>query len=389
MNHELTIDAHFPGGNIAVETIKINDVFLHQDLRDTPGWFYWAFQVSGAHARRLTFHFTGGDVLGVRGPAMSNDNGTSWQWLGDEIVSRENPKDVQFSYDFSPQHTKVLFAFCPIYTQVHLDNFLAKVPKSTFVRKDILCHSRAGREVEFLHLGNPDAAIKVLLSCRHHACEAMASYFLEGVLEAFLSEDEIGKWFRENVDCAVAPFVDKDGVEAGDQGKNREPHDHNRDYAGEISDSIYPEVAALRRWLMAWPREQKSCIVLDFHCPHIRGNENEYVYFVGVPDQQIWQEVNELSAIWESLPSGSIRFEKSNNLPFGEKWNTGNNYAAGKSFTKWASELSTVRLAAAMGMPYANASGTEVTPASCRALGRNLAAALREYIKDSQKKSPL
>lgn len=380
MNQSFSIDADFPGGNIVVEEVKANDVFLRQDLRDTTtNWFYWAFQVCGAQEQRLIFHFTGGDVLGVRGPAMSDDNGKSWQWLGNDVVSREDSADVNFSYDFSAQQTKVLFAFCPVYTQVHLDNFLADDAKSTFVRKEILCHSRSGREVEFLHLGNPAAATKVLLTCRHHACEAMASYFLEGLLEAILGEDELGKWFRENVDCAVVPFVDKDGVEAGDQGKNRAPHDHNRDYAGETADSIYPEVAALRQLLTAWPSEEKSCIVLDFHCPHIRGSENENVYFVGVPDQRIWQEVEELSAIWENLNSGSTRFEKHNNLAFGEKWNTGSNYAAGKSCTKWASELSNVRLAAAMEMPYANASGSEVTPASCRALGRSLAAALRAY----------
>ena len=35
----------------------------------------------------------------------------------------------------------------------------------------------------------------------------------------------------------VIPFVDIDGVENGDQGKQA-PHDHNRDY---INSPIYPE----------------------------------------------------------------------------------------------------------------------------------------------------
>lgn len=382
-NHsELTINTNFPGGNILLDKVEGDDIFLRQDLRDTTtNWFYWAFEVRGAEARRLKFHFTGGDVLGVRGPAVSEDNGTAWRWLGDEIVNRDSSEDVTFSYDFSAQQTKVLFAFCPTYTQVHLGRFLADEAKSTFVQKDVLCHSRNGKDVEFLRIGNESSLVKVLFTCRHHACETMASYFLEGVLEAILAEDEIGSWLRANVDCAVVPFMDKDGVEAGDQGKNRAPHDHNRDYGGETADSIYPEVAAVRQWVTTRPQEEKSCIVLDLHCPHIRGNANEYVYFVGVPDQQIWQEVNELSTIWETLSSGSIRFEKSNNLPFGEKWNTGSNYGAGKSCTKWASELSNVRLSAALEMPYANASGAEVTPESCRELGRSLAEALRIYLE--------
>ena len=37
---KLQIDAEFPGGNIVVDNIKGNDVYLHQDLRDTAGdWF--------------------------------------------------------------------------------------------------------------------------------------------------------------------------------------------------------------------------------------------------------------------------------------------------------------------------------------------------------------
>ena len=31
----LVVDADFPGGNIIVDELKGNDVYLHQDLRDT------------------------------------------------------------------------------------------------------------------------------------------------------------------------------------------------------------------------------------------------------------------------------------------------------------------------------------------------------------------
>lgn len=382
MNPGWTIDASFPGGNISVDEINNDDVVLRQDFRDSKGgWFYWAFQVRGAEGQRLTFHFAGGDVLGMRGPAVSDDNGASWRWLGDEVVSREDPQDVTFAYDFPAQQTKVLFAFCPVYTEQDLYRFLRQFEGNTNLRKEVLCRSRNGKEVDFLRIGNPSAKTQLVLTCRHHACEATASYFLEGILEAFLREDEIGSWLRANVDCAVVPFMDKDGVEKGDQGKNRAPHDHNRDYMGEPADSIYPEVAALRQWMTTGASKKKSCIALDLHCPHIRGVENDTVYFVGQPNQQIWQEVNALSAIWERLPSVSIPFEKSNNIPFGETWNTDKNFVDGKSFTWWASELSNVRLAAAMEMPYASASDAAVTPASYRELGRSLAEALRLYLQ--------
>lgn len=384
MDRDPTITADFPGGNILLEKMDGDEIYLRQELRDSvSGWFYWAFRVRGAARRRLKFHFTGGDVLGVRGPAASYDGGASWQWLGNEVVHREDHADVTFAHEFAPQQEEALFAFCPTYTERNLYRFLSRWQENSRAQVDVLCRSRGGKDVELLRIGNPASKLKLLFTCRHHACEAMASYLLEGVLEALLGEDELGNWFRANVDCAVVPFVDKDGVEAGDQGKNREPHDHNRDYIGEVSDSIYPEVAALRRWVAAWFSPATECIALDLHCPHIRGNENEDVYFVGVPSQRVWREVMQLSTIWEYSRweysrQGAIPFEKRYNLPFGEKWNTGGNYAAGQSFTKWASELPEVRLAAALEMPYANAGGVEVNPESCRELGRSLAQAIRK-----------
>jgi len=80
----INIDADCPSGNIVVEKIDGDDVYVHQDLRDTKGWwFYWCFRVRGAVGRTLTFHFTNKDVFGARGPAVSLDGGKTWAWLAD------------------------------------------------------------------------------------------------------------------------------------------------------------------------------------------------------------------------------------------------------------------------------------------------------------------
>ena len=82
------IDCDFPGGNILVDRLEGDEVFLKQDPRDTEGfWFYWSFRVRGAQGRRLTFRFTGGNVVGVRGPAVGRNDGASWHWLDDDTVT--------------------------------------------------------------------------------------------------------------------------------------------------------------------------------------------------------------------------------------------------------------------------------------------------------------
>lgn len=68
-------------------------------------------------------------------------------------------------------------------------------------------------------------------------------------------------------------------------------------------------------------------------------------------------------------------------MRFGSGWNTTSNYAAGKSFSQWAGSQPNILFASTVEIPYANVSGQEVTPASARAFGADLVAALREFSK--------
>lgn len=59
--YQVQLDCNFPGGNIFVDKIEGDTVWLEQDIRDTEGfWFYWYFRIRGASRRALTFKFTGG-----------------------------------------------------------------------------------------------------------------------------------------------------------------------------------------------------------------------------------------------------------------------------------------------------------------------------------------
>src|SRR5688500_10054782 len=68
---DVRIDADFPGGNVVVERVEGDNVFLQPDVRETRGrWFYWYFRVRNAGSRALTFNFTVGNPISVRGPAI-------------------------------------------------------------------------------------------------------------------------------------------------------------------------------------------------------------------------------------------------------------------------------------------------------------------------------
>ena len=375
------VDADFPGGNIIVDRIEGDAVFLRPDQRDSSTWwFYWHFRVCGAAGRTIKFQFVGRNPVGTRGPAVSTDGGDNFSWLDPQA-----PRDSAFSYTFDEKAPDVRFCFSIPYLENNLQSFIKKHADNSHLTVHELCRSRKGRSVERLHVGKIGGVPKhrILLTARHHACEMIASHCLEGLLEAVLSDTELGQWFRSNVEILAVPFMDTDGVEDGDQGKNRKPHDHNRDYAG---DSIYPAVRALRQFIPEWSAGRLK-VMLDLHCPYISGAHNEVIYLVGSSDEAIWREQQKFAAILESVREGPLPYSADSSLPFGTAWNTAKNYGKQKSSSRWASEQPGVRMATTIEIPYANVGAALVTPEKARAFGRDLAIALRRYLKESDDNS--
>lgn len=272
----VTIDTAFPGGNARVTANAEDVVQLQPDLRGGRPWFYWCFEATSTKPGRVTFVFPEkvagfkNGAIGFQGPAISTDLGQTWKWMGRDHVDGDS-----FSYDFTEGHQRVRFAVTIPYVQQDLEKFLKKNASNPHLRRSVLTKSRNGREVELLQIGSPGREVKpVLVTGRHHAAETIASYVLEGFLQAAMSESEPAQEFRRKYVLYAVPFVDKDGVEEGDQGKNRRPHDHNRDYGEK---SIYPEVQAIKKL----DTEKNFRFALDFHCPTLVMNDHQVMYFVG------------------------------------------------------------------------------------------------------------
>ena len=369
-----TIDAGFPAGNMVLEEVAGDTVRLHPDLRGTEGnWFYWSFRVRGAAGRALNFVFTSQDPVGVRGPAVSLDEGLTWRWLG-----YPDGRVDAFRYTFPPDAASVQFSFGMNYTDRHWQRFCGRLAGHPAVREEIHGLSGKGRPVPRLHVGCLDSTprLRIVLTARHHCCEMMADYALEGFVAGMLANRAAGHWYRSNVEAAILPFMDRDGVEDGDQGKNRRPRDHNRDYADA---SLYPETRELRAFATRWS-QGRLIAMLDLHCPWIRGRFNEQLYLVGLPDQRVWAEQQRFGTVLERVARGPLPYRNADILPFGTDWNTGPGFGGGMSSANWFAALPGVRLATPIEIPYANCAGQEVNADSARTLGRDLAEALYRYL---------
>jgi len=252
----MKITKDFTGGNILVKEQKSNVFYLENELRDTKGdWFYWAFCVEGAQGKTLTFNFQQ-NRIGYWGPAVSHDL-KNWEWLGE-------CNGESFTYAFGENEDKVFFAHDMLY---HPDRFYRFAEEKKLEIKE-LCKTRKGRSVPFIEFGKGEKT--VILTSRHHACEATGTYVLEGVLNELLENP------LPDTKIFCVPFVDFDGVVDGDQGKERTPHDHNRDYPKDGGTSIYNECAAIREYA-----DRNGCAFgFDFHSPWHKSGQNDHLFIV-------------------------------------------------------------------------------------------------------------
>lgn len=113
------ITSAFPGGNVVVKQNTGRSVELAPDLRGGRPWFYWYFEAESVQPGRVTFVLADPPKLGARGPAVSVDDGKTWQWLGTEHVVFTSPRQDSddpnrrvdtFSYDFAAPGQRVRFA---------------------------------------------------------------------------------------------------------------------------------------------------------------------------------------------------------------------------------------------------------------------------------------
>ncbi|WP_114748245.1 M14 family zinc carboxypeptidase [Pleomorphovibrio marinus] len=382
------IDIDFPGGNIIVDqpgststlyyTLDADTVGIRPDLRDTSEeWFYWMFRVNGMEGKRVYFQFPKRQV-GTMGPAISMDGGQSWSWQEEKIGEGKD----YFVYGFDNSGKEVCFSVGYPYLEKDFTQFIQNYIDHPQLSLSTLTKSEKGRSAELLEIKAKEATskAKVVIAARHHANEAMVSFVLEGFIRSMLEDNEPAMaWLRQHVDFLILPFMDKDGVQDGDQGKLRKPWDHDVDYA---ENPIYQSTQALKNTMLNWG-EGKITTVFDLHCPWLFGEWNEHIYFVGDEDPAIAQEQQRFISILNEHQSGELVLDAEKAwLPYGEGWNVweedGNLQVP---FLDWAKTLTGVKLTSILEFPFANHGKQVIHPENARQFGRDMARALGIYLK--------
>lgn len=339
--------------------------------------------MKGAAGKTVKFVFTdksGGGPVGVRGPVVSTDGGKTFSYPLDGKSKKDG-----FTYTFGPEENDTLFYECHPYVRANWDAFVARHAADIAAGKmkvEEHCKSRKGEDVPRVRYGciSSKPKYRFLVTCRHHCSESLASWVVEGIADAFMADDDLGRWLRENVEVMCVPMMDYDGVQAGDQGKNRKPHDHNHDY----TQFLYPETKAMTEWVMGHAGGRLDAF-LDIHCPWIRGQYNEFVY-TPRKDPKLYPPTEDLfSSLVEKYQEGGLRNKASDDLGWGVSWNNGSRAYQGWSSSSWVVHtVKGLKVCRSIEVPFANANGAVVTPEKCRLYGHGLARALQELMKATQ-----
>lgn len=348
----LQIKSDFEGANITVLSVEDETVNVNVDLRDTIGdWFYWCFKVENAGGKTLTFKFPNTKRVGYYGAAVSYDF-ENWHWQYNETGHQGN----SFTYTFKEDENEVYFAHDMLYRPERFEEFA----KENNLKVETFCQTEKGRNVPYIDIGKGKETI--FLTARHHACESTGSYVLEGVLKEIINNKAF-----ENYRIVCVPFVDYDGVIDGDQGKNREPYDHNRDYDENI-EAIYNTVSEIRKF-------ENVKFAFDFHSPNHLGGSNDKL-FIPIKSYSAVSNVTRFSTLFEKQNSDEAfkHFTKNNIMP-----DVGWNKAGSPTFAVFFDNKG-AELAFTLETPYFMSGETAFSPEMAIETGKNFVKALKEYI---------
>lgn len=376
----LKFNTEFEGGNGFIEKISNDTVWITPDTRNIIGdWFYWAIEVISDTDRDLTFCLPPYKIPAF-GVAYSLDNGENWNW------SKQDEEKYIHSFSLHLYKNKpIRLSMGFPYTNSNWNKFVKGLDSDVYVI-DTLCMTAKDQAVPMMKLGSKSkgkdtlSKPKVVITARHHACEMMTNYVLEGMIKSFVSNDKDLIPFLEKYEVLIIPFVDYEGVQNGDQGKSRYPRDHNRDYSGK---SIYSTTNAIREFIPRWAQDNLA-LVIDMHCPGIWGKEHELIHIVGSKVEKFANAETLFASYLAKYTTGKeLLFDETAILYFGTSWNNDQSEIQGDSFKTWCQkQFPNSKLACSLEVPYATNKGQKITIENLNEFGRAMSYAISDFLED-------
>ena len=391
----ITVEADFEGASVsAVEIDQTTRIISFMPGGDPArGWpCWWYFKVKGitpGEVVKLRLRGSTATTLVPGGP-LAKPLASSWampematfstdgkNWLHTE----KGVKDGEvMTYTIKVDASSVFVAWGPPYTPSTAEAFVeAMSEKSHHANATELCRSREGRAVPMLHVQEGERTkaqrFGVWVQARQHAWESGSSWVAQGFGEWLLSDDADAAWLRQHAEIFFVPIMDIDNTATGNGGKDAQPQDHNRDWSPQPH---WNEVIAAQKQVSGLIQEGRMDVFLDLHNPAPGDPTFFYILessalkepMIGLRDRFIELAYGRISKIKPLIPMSNK--PKTTGPAYHPLW---------RQFSaNWVSmngNPHTVSLCLETIWNYKNS-----TTEGYRAVGANLAAAVREFLAE-------
>lgn len=274
----ISISSTFDSGNIQViNATDINDIQLEinkDHLSDFYQWFHFRVNsdaVGQTHRFRI-INAKGAAYLdgwpGYR--AVASYDRHTWFRVDTEF----DGENLIFNHDFAAK--QVYFAYFAPYSYERHQDLLASCQEHPIVDLSLLGHTLDGRDMSLLTIGEPaEGKKKIWVIGRQHPGETMAEWFIEGLLDRLLDdEDAVAKALLQKAVLYVVPNMNPDGGYRGHLRTNAAGVNLNREWLTPSMDKS-PEVYLVREQMLAIGVDMFLDIHGDEAIPHnfVAGSE--------------------------------------------------------------------------------------------------------------------
>jgi murein tripeptide amidase MpaA len=187
------------------------------------------------------------------------------------------------SFEIVPAFDSIFFAYFEPYDYEKHLSLVSLAQLSPLCRLESLGSTVQGRDIDLLIIGEPAEGKKsIWITGRQHAGEPQASWFMEGLVNRLLDEnDAAARVLLEQFDFYIVPMVNPDGAIAGNLRANAAGLDLNRQWANPDPENA-PEVYAIIEKM----KETGVDLNLDIH-----GDETlPYVFVSGIEGIPSWDD---------------------------------------------------------------------------------------------------
>lgn len=204
-------------------------------------WFF--FRVTGAEGQALTLNITNiADTAYVDGwpdyQARVSEDREEWR------QAETSATGDTLTIHYTPETNSAWFAYFAPYSMERHHDLIAWAACQPGVDYELLGLTLEGRPMDYLRVGT--GAKQVWLYARQHPGETMAEWWMEGMLERLLDEeDSVARLLRQNATFHIVPNMNPDGSYRGHLRTNYAGVNLNREWADPTAERS-PEVLCVR-----------------------------------------------------------------------------------------------------------------------------------------------